>query len=44
MIGFLVFEFEIIFILLMIIEGTLIVFLLIVFVMVWEVKMRGFGL
>lgn len=44
MIGFLVFEFEIVFILFMVMESTLIVFTLIVFVMVWEVKTGSFGL
>lgn len=43
-IRFLVFEFEIIFILFTILDRRLFIFILIVYVMVYEVKIRGFRL
>jgi hypothetical protein len=43
MIGFLVFEFEIIFILFMLIDFGLVIFLGIVFIMRWEILSSSFG-
>lgn len=41
--GFLVFEFEIIFILLVLIDGGMVIFFLIVVMIVYEMGVRGFG-